>query len=83
MTEHQGPPPPALRKVERAIILRLLPRHYERRTSLRGALAHIERSELDAALEHLGQHGVVDALTADTIRVSPCAKHLDDLGLLG
>lgn len=82
MTEHQDPPP-ARRQVERAIILRLLPRHYERRTSLQAALAHVERSELDAALEHLQQHGVVDALTADTIRVSPCAQHLDDLGLLG
>jgi hypothetical protein len=82
MTEDQSPSP-AGREIERAIVLRLMRRHYERRASVRAALAHIDPSELDAALERLQQHGVVEALTADTIRVSPCAQHLNDLGLFG
>jgi len=63
--------------------VRLLPRHYERRTSLQAALSHIEPSELEAALERLQQHCVVDALTADAIRLSPGTQHLEDLGLIG
>jgi DNA-binding transcriptional ArsR family regulator len=82
MTEHRGSPPED-REVERAIVVRLLPRHYERRSSLQAALKHIEPSELEAALARLREHGVVDALTADSIRVSACAQHLDDLGLVG
>jgi hypothetical protein len=82
MTEHRGPSPEH-REVERAIFLRLLPRHYERRTSLQAALKHIEPSTLQAALERLQQQGVVDTLTADSMCLSTCAQHLDDLGLIG
>jgi hypothetical protein len=82
MTEHRGPSPEN-REVERAIIIRLLPRHYERHASLRAALAHIEPNELAAALERLQQQGVVETLTADSIRLSACAQHLDDVGLIG
>lgn len=82
MTEHRGASPEH-REVERAIVVRLLPRHYERHTSLQAALKRVERSELDAAVERLREHGVVDTLTADSIRVSACAQHLDDLGLIG
>jgi hypothetical protein len=82
MSEHRGPSPED-REVERAIFLRLLSRHYERRTSLQAALKHIEPSRLQAALERLQQQGVVDTLTADSIRISACAQHLDDLGLIG
>lgn len=81
MTEDCGRSPED-REVERAIVLRLLPRHYERRTSLQAALKHIEPSKLEEALEHLQQHGVIDTLTADSIRLSACAQHLDDLGLV-
>lgn len=63
MTEHRGPSPEN-REVERAIFVRLLPRHYERRTSLHAALKHIEPARLQAALERLQQQGVVDTLTA-------------------
>jgi hypothetical protein len=82
MTEHRGSSPED-REVERAIVVRLLRRHYERRSSLQAALKHIEPSALEEALERLQQHGVVDALTTDAIHVSPCAQHLDDLGLAG
>lgn len=82
MTEQRGSSPED-REVERAIVVRLLPRHYERRSSLQAALEHIEPSRLDGALERLQQHGVVDTLTTDSIRVSRCAQHLDDLGLVG
>jgi hypothetical protein len=82
MTEHRGPSPEH-REVERAIVVRLLPRHYERHANLRAALKHIEPPRLGAALERLQQHGVVDTLTADAIRLSACAQHLDDLGLIG
>ncbi|MHB8241957.1 MAG: hypothetical protein ACYDHN_08200 [Solirubrobacteraceae bacterium] len=79
MTEHHGP---ADREVERAIIARLLSRHYER-ASLQVALEHIEPPGLEAALERLQQHGVVDALTAESISLSSATQHLDDLGLIG
>jgi hypothetical protein len=82
MTEHRGPSPEN-REVERAIFVRLLPRHYERRTSLQAALQHIESPKLEAALERLQQQGVVDTLTADSVRLSACAQHLDDLELIG
>jgi hypothetical protein len=82
MTEHRGPSPKD-REIERAIIIRLLPRHYERHTSLQAALAHIEPTRLQAALERLQQQGVVETLTADSIRLSACAQHLDDVGLIG
>jgi hypothetical protein len=82
MTEHRGPSPEH-REVERAIFVRLLSRHYERRSSLQAALKHIEPSRLEAALERLQQQGVVETLTADSIRLSTCAQHLDDLGLIG
>lgn len=82
MTEHRGPSPEH-REVDRAIVVRLLPRHYERRTSLQAALKHIEPSRLQAAFERLQQQGVVDTLTADSIRLSACPQHLDDLGLIG
>lgn len=82
MTEHRGPSPED-REVERAIFVRLLPRHYERRTSLQAALKHIEPLRSQTALERLQQQGVVDTLTADSIRLSACAQHLDDLGLIG
>ncbi len=84
MTEHRGPSPEN-REVDRAILMRLLPRHYERRTSLQAALKHIDPPELEAALERLQQQGVVDTLTpdSDSIRLSACAQHLEDLGLIG
>jgi hypothetical protein len=82
MTEHRGPSPES-REVDRAIIVRLLPRHYARRTSVQTALKHIEPSQLGSALERLQQCGLVEALSADAIRVSACAQHLDDLGLIG
>jgi ABC-type phosphate/phosphonate transport system ATPase subunit len=82
MTEHRGPSPED-REVQRAIVVRLLHRHYERHASLQAALKHIEPSELQAALERLQRRGVVDTLTADAIRLSGCAQRLDDLGLIG
>jgi hypothetical protein len=82
MTKHRGPSPDRP-EVERAIIKRLLPRLYERRTSLQAALDHIEPSELESALERLQQQGIVYPLTADAVRVSPCAQHLDSLGVIG
>jgi hypothetical protein len=45
MIEHRGPSPED-REVERAIVVRPLPKHYERRSSLQPALKHIEPSDL-------------------------------------
>lgn len=38
---------------------------------------------MGAALERLQQRGLVETLSADAIRVSACAQHLADLGLIG
>jgi hypothetical protein len=44
-------------------------RHYERHASLRAAPKSVEPSRLQAALERLQRHGVVDRLSADAIRL--------------
>jgi hypothetical protein len=84
MTEHPGLPPDH-RRVERAIVLQLLrDDHDERwsRTELQAAL-DIEPAALAEALERLERHGVALTPSADAILASPCARHLDDLELIG
>jgi DNA-binding HxlR family transcriptional regulator len=85
MTEHPGLPHDH-RKVERAIVLQLLRNDHDEqwsRTDLQARLKHIEPAALAHALERLEQQGVVVVRPADAILASPCARHIDALGLIG
>jgi hypothetical protein len=85
MTEHPGLPPDH-RKVERAIVLQLLRDDHDKqwsRSDLQTRLKDIEPAALAHALERLEQQGVVLMRSADAISASPCARHIDALGLIG
>ena len=84
MTEHPGLPHDN-RKVERAIVLQLLRDDHKQwsRAELQAKLNDIEPATLAHALERLEQQGVVVVRSADAILASPCARHIDALGLIG
>ncbi len=84
MTQQAGVPPDQ-RKLERAIVLLLLSDNHDARcahTELSAAFGDFEPSTLTAALGHLQECDVLHA-ESDTIRASPCARRLDELGLIG
>jgi DNA-binding HxlR family transcriptional regulator len=85
MTEHPGVSPDH-RRVERAIVLQLLRDDHDKqwsRTELQTRLNDVEPAALASALERLEQQGVVLVRSADAILASPCARHIDALGLIG
>lgn len=85
MTEHPGVSPDH-RRVERAIVLQLLRDDHDKqwsRTELQTRLNDVEPAALAPAVERLEQQGVVLVRAADAIVASPCARHIDALGLIG
>jgi hypothetical protein len=85
MTEHPGLSPDH-RRVERAIVLQLLRDDHDTqwsRTDLQARLNDVEPAALAHALKRLERQGVVLVRAADAIMASPCARHLDALGLIG
>lgn len=73
------------RIAERAIVLQLLRDDHDERWShaeLQAAVSDLEPSALTSALERLEQHGVV-ARPDEYVLASRCARHVDDLGLVG
>ena len=84
MTEHSRPRSEP-RSVERAIVLQLLrDDHGERwsRTELETELGDIEPLALSDAIADLERHGVV-VVQGERVVASPCARQLDELGLVG
>jgi hypothetical protein len=82
ITEH--PRLPSDPRIERAIVLQLLrDDHDERwsRTELQAEAGDVEPSALGSAVEHLERHDVVVTLDGRVL-ASPCARHLDELGLI-
>jgi DNA-binding HxlR family transcriptional regulator len=81
MSEHRW-----FRKIaERAIVLQLLRDDHDERWSLaelQAAVSNQEPSALGSTLAHLEQHGVV-VPQSEYVLASRCARHLDDLGLVG
>jgi len=71
------------RLVERAIILQTLRDDHERwsRAELETELDHADPAEIDDALVHLADRGVI-TLADGTIRASLAAKRLDQLGMI-
>ncbi|MGA8111958.1 MAG: hypothetical protein WB974_21120 [Acidobacteriaceae bacterium] len=84
MTEH--PQPHAeLRGIERAIILQLLRDDHDEqwsRAELEAEVDDVPPSVLSSAIAELERQGVVVA-QGEHVLASPCARHLDELGLIG
>jgi predicted transcriptional regulator len=83
MTEHLRLPSDP--RIERAVVLQLLrDDHGEQwsRIELEAEASDVEPSALSRAVERLERHGVVVALD-DWVLASRCARHLDELGLIG
>lgn len=83
-----------LQIAERAIILQLLRDDHDERwthAALQAEVSDVEPSVLSSAVERLERHGVAlhgialqgIALQGEYVRASPCARHLDELGLVG
>jgi DNA-binding HxlR family transcriptional regulator len=83
MTEHSRlPSDPQI--AERTIVLQLLrDDHDERwpRTELEAELDNVEPLTLSDAIAGLERHGVV-VVQGEHVVASPCARHLDELGLI-
>ena len=84
MTEHPQPHGET-RRIERAIVLQLLRDDHDERWS-RAELAvevnDVEPSVLRSAIADLERQGVVVAQD-EHVLASPCARRLDELGLVG
>lgn len=83
MTEHLCLPSDP--RIERAVVLQLLRDDHGKRwsrTELESEVSDPEPSALSRAVECLERHGVVVALD-DRVLASRCARHLDELGLIG
>jgi hypothetical protein len=69
---------------ERVVILQLLrgdhTQHWTR-AELKDELYDVEPEAIDVALEHLEELGVVCGAN-DEAWISPCVRHLDDLGMI-
>jgi len=84
MTEHPQPNAEP-RRVERAVVLQLLrDDHDERwpRAELEAEINDVEPSVLRSAIAHLERQGVV-AAQGEHVAAARCARHLDELGLIG
>ncbi len=84
MTEHPQPHAEP-RSVERAIVLQLLRDDHDERWSraeLEGEVNDVEPCSLSSAIADLERQGVVVA-QGEHILASRCARHLDELGLVG
>lgn len=84
MTEHPQPHAEP-RSIERAIILQLLRDDHDERWSraeLEAEVNDVEPSVLRNAIADLEHQGVVVAQD-EHVLASPCARHLDELGLVG
>jgi len=84
MTEHPQPHAEP-RRVERAIVLQLLRDDHDERWSgaeLEAEVNDVEPSVLRSAIADLEHQGVVVA-QGEHILASRCARHLDELGLVG
>jgi len=85
MHDHIGESSPiGNRRLERAILLRLLGEDRDQRLSRAGLAALIDSDApaLQRALERLADAGVV-CVEGDDVRASPAARHIDELGLIG
>ena len=84
MTEHSQPNAET-RSIERAIILQLLRDDHDGRWSraeLEAEINDVPPSVLSSAIAHLERQGVVVA-HGEHVVASPCARRLDELGLMG
>jgi len=84
MTEHPQPHAEP-RSVERAIVLQLLRDDHDERWSraeLEAVVNDVEPSALSGAIAELERRGVVVAQD-EHVLASRCARHLDELGLVG
>ena len=84
MTEHPQPHSEP-RSVERAIVLQLLRDDHDERWSraeLEAEINGMEPSVLRSAIAELERRGVVVA-QGEHVVASRCARHLDELGLVG
>lgn len=84
MTEHPQPHSEP-RGIERAIVLQLLRDDHDERWSgaeLEAEVNDVEPSVLSSAIAHLERQGVVVA-HGEHVVASPCARRLDELGLVG
>jgi len=84
MTEHSQPHAEP-RSIERAIILQLLRDDHDERWSgaeLEAEVDDVPPSVLSSAIAHLERQGVVVA-HGEHVVASPCARCLDELGLVG
>ena len=84
MTEHPQPHAEP-RSIERAIVLQLLRDDHDERWSraeLEAEVNNAEPSVLSSAIADLERQGVVVA-QGEHVLASPCARRLDELGLVG
>jgi DNA-binding HxlR family transcriptional regulator len=84
MTEHPQPHAKP-RSVERAVVLQLLRDDHDERWSraeLEAEIDDVEPSVLSSAIAGLERQGVVVAQGKHVV-ASQCARHLDELGLVG
>jgi DNA-binding HxlR family transcriptional regulator len=84
MTEHPQSHAEA-RRIERAVVLQLLRDDHDERWSraeLEAEINDVEPSVLSSAIAELERRGVVVA-QGEHVVASPCARHLDELGLVG
>ncbi len=84
MTQH--PRLPSDPRIERAIVLQLLRDDHDERWSrieLEAEVSDLKPTALSRAVECLERHGVVVALDDRVVLASRCARHLDELELIG
>ena len=70
--------------VERSVVLEVLREDHEpwwSRAELEREIYDVEPAAINAALERLREMGVIE-LDGERVRASPCARYLDDLGMI-